>query len=449
MMPEDDAGSRPPARAEMLALSLPSFVFSGYELARKSYLPVLLAGAAGLDMAQTGLILTIVNGWSILVEVLFGMVCDLAPDPRRRRGFWVVAGIVLQMAGGLILWFLPPGRSALGWLLGLLPLASGWVLSNLAHGAWALERASGVLARGRIFGARAQAGMAGSILFAAALLWNRHGSRSADDFYIILLLTMIGSPLVHGWLIGRVAEVPATIPARLDWRNIITPFRVCIAAPADRRLAGLFLLVGAHMAVIGGSFLFIARDRLDLADWGTPGILAQALAAMVGTGIAPGLLRLVAPLRMLMLVFALNLGLALALPCLPVGQVLPFIAWSCGTGATMAVDFMLLRVVLGQRLDRDRQRDGDAPAAAFYAGFHLPFNLGAMIGTALLFRGMAATGHHGLGLPMLTGALAGLILLLALVCTLSLRQALLGERGAPASLPELNSRISEMIKTSV
>lgn len=449
MMPEDGAGSRPPARAEMLALSLPSFVFSGYELARKTYLPVLLAGAAGLDMAQTGLILTIVNGWSILVEVLFGMVCDLAPDPRRRRGFWVVAGIVLQMAGGLILWFLPPGRSALGWLLGLLPLASGWVLTNLAHGAWALERASGIVARGRIFGARAQAGMAGSILFAAALLWNRHGSQSADDFYVILWLTMIGSPLVHGWLIRRVAEVPAILPARLDWRNILKPFHVCIAAPADGWLAGLFLLVGAHMAVIGGSFLFIARYRLDLADWGTPGILAQALAAMVGTGIAPGLLRLVAPLRMLMLVFALNLGLALALPCLPVGQVLPFILWSCGTGATMAVDFMLLRVVLGQRLDRDRQRGGEAPAAAFYAGFHLPFNLGAMIGTALLFRGMAATGQSSMGLPVLTGALAGLILLLALGCTLSLRQALLGERGAPARRDKLNSRIYKKIETAI
>jgi hypothetical protein len=63
------------------------------------------------------------------------------------------------------------------WLLGLLPLASGWVLSNLAHGAWALEQASGVPARGRIFGGRAQAGMAGSILFAMVLLWSKHAVR--------------------------------------------------------------------------------------------------------------------------------------------------------------------------------------------------------------------------------------------------------------------------------
>jgi hypothetical protein len=35
---------------------------------------------------------------------------------------------------------------------------------------------------------------------------------------------------------------------------MLKPFRVCIASPADRWLAGLFLLVGAHMAVIGSSF---------------------------------------------------------------------------------------------------------------------------------------------------------------------------------------------------
>jgi hypothetical protein len=43
-MRQEDA---PPGRAELLALSLPSFVFSGYELARKSYLPVLLVEPPG------------------------------------------------------------------------------------------------------------------------------------------------------------------------------------------------------------------------------------------------------------------------------------------------------------------------------------------------------------------------------------------------------------------
>ncbi|WP_206244380.1 MFS transporter [Novosphingobium terrae] len=447
-----------PHRAELLALSLPSFVFSGYELARKSYLPVLLAGAAGLDLVQTGLILTIVHGWSILVEVLFGMICDMAPDPRWRRSFWVATGTVLQLLGGAVLWLAPPhGRSVFLWLLGLLPLASGWVLSNLAHGAWALEQASGVLARGRIFGARAQAGMAGSILFAMVLLWSKHtgiglAGGGLDDFYVILLLTLIGAPLVHGWLIWRVKERGGgqTSP-RLDWAGVVKPFQVCIASPADRRLASLFLLVGVHMAVIGGSFLFIARHRLALPDWGTPGILAQSLAAMVGTGIAPGLLKRMPPLRMLGVVFALNLVLALALPLLPVGQAAPLLAWSAGTGATMAVDFMLLRVVLGQRLDRDRQRNGDAPAAAFYAGFHLPLNIGVMLGTALLFRGMAWTGlnDHGFALTWLTCGLAALCLVSALGCVIALRQALRAEEGSHSASGELNIRISRNEKSFI
>jgi len=447
MTPQDAV----PGRAEMLALSLPSFVFSGYELARKTYLPVLLVGAAGLDMGRAGLILTIVGGWSILVEVLFGMICDLAPNPRRRRGFWVIAGTAVQWVGGLILWLGPPqGRSVLLWLAGLLPLASGWVLSNLAHGAWALERASGIVARGRIFGARAQAGMAGSVLFGMAVLWSGHGAKSADDFYVILLLTLVGAPLVHGWLIWRVKERAGAALPRFDCRGVLKPFRVCIASPADVWLAALFLLVGAHMAVIGSSFLFIARHRLALPDWGTPGIVMQALAAMVATGIAPGLLRHVPPLRMLAGVFAINLGLALALPWLPAGQVMPLMAWSVGSGATMAVDFMLLRVLLGQRLDRDRRRDGDAPAAAFYAGFHLPFNIGAMMGTALLFRGLAWTGlGGGAGLAWLTSALAGLFLVLAMGSVWSLRQALRAE-GTDHKVPaKLNNRIFIKIKSTI
>lgn len=450
------AEDRAPDGAEMLALSLPSFIFSGYELARKTYLPVLLVGAAGLGIGSAGLILTIVGGWSVVVEVLFGMVCDLAPHPRWRRSVWVAGGTALQGAGGAILWFAPlAGRSVLVWLLGLLPLASGWVMANLAHGAWALERVNGVIGRGRVFGARAQASMAGSIAFALALLWRDGGHRPIDgrldDFYLILALTLAGAPLVHGWLIWRVRERVGALPARLGWAGVLRPFRVCIASLANRWLAVLFFLVGGHMAVIGSSFLFIARDRMGLPEWGTPGVLMQALAALVSTGLAPGLLRRLSPLRLLACVFAINLALALALPWLPVGQVATFMAWSAGTGATMAVDFMLLRVVLGQRLDREVGSAGDAPAAAFYAGFHLPLNIGIMVGTALLFRGLALHGEGygagalahdgGTGLAWLTCGLATFFLLLALLCTFRLRQAAQSETKRQRQAAELNKCI--------
>lgn len=256
VMQEDQASSRVADHAEMLALSLPSFVFSGYELARKTYLPVLLVGAAGLNVAKAGLILTIVGGWGIVVEVLFGMVCDLAPDPHRRRSFWVMTGMALQGVGGLILWLMPQNRTVLGWLLGLLPWASGWVLSNLAHGAWALERSSGVPARGRIFGARAQAGMAGSILFAAALLWSRHDHHGMDDFHVLLWLTLAGSPLVHGWLIWRVKERPTMVPSKPDWRSALKPFRAGRSETPEK-----VALYRGHRSSLEGRVMFINTDE--------------------------------------------------------------------------------------------------------------------------------------------------------------------------------------------
>lgn len=433
-------------RGQLLALSLPSFVFTGYELARRTYLPVLLVGAARLDMAQAGLILTIVGTWSILVEVLFGMVCDLAPWPGRRRAFWVATGTVLQWIGGVILWLGPPtGRSVQMWLLGLLPLASGWVLSNLAHGAWALEQGEGIVARGQVFGARARAGMAGSIAFTLAILWSERQPVMPDAFHILLALTMLGAPLAHGWLIWRVAERAGPAMARLDLAAGLKPFLVCIASPADRLLAMLFLLTGAHMAVIGSSFLFITRQHLLLPDWGTAALLVQALAAIVGTGVAPGLLHRIAPLPMLGWVFAVNLGLALVLPALPVGQVVPLMLWSAGCGATMAVDFMLLRVLLGQRLDRDRMRDGDAPSAAFYAGFHLPFNMGAVLATALLFRALAWFG--GNSAVWLTSGLSAFALFPALGLVLMLHLALRREAHATADRKKLNIRIFKKEKS--
>jgi hypothetical protein len=77
----------------------------------------------------------------------------------------------------------------------------------------------------------------------------------------------------------------------------------------------------AHMAVIGSSFLFIARIASGPARVGHARH-SDAVAGRDGrTGIAPGLLRRMPPLRMLGVVFALNLMLALALPLLPVGLV--------------------------------------------------------------------------------------------------------------------------------
>jgi hypothetical protein len=190
----------------MLALSLPSFVFSGYELARKTYLPMLLVDGAGLGMGRGGLVLTITAGWIILVELLFGMVCDLSPDPRRRRGFWIVAGTLLQWVGGLILLLGPSqGHSVALWMTGLLPLASGWVLQS---GPWRMGVGTGQRHRraGPDLWRRAQAGMAGSILFGFVLLSSRHGAKIGNDFYALLVLTMVGAPLVHGLLIWRVPE---------------------------------------------------------------------------------------------------------------------------------------------------------------------------------------------------------------------------------------------------
>jgi Na+/melibiose symporter-like transporter len=450
-------------RFDLAALSLPTLVYAGFELGRKSFLPVLLMGAAGLGAARTGVILTIIGTWGIAVEVLFGMICDLAPDPARRRAFWVTVGTVLQMVAGLALWLMPAqGRSAGMWLVCLLTLTGGWVLSNLAHGAWALEWASGVAARARVFGTRAQFGVAGSILFALIVLLGQRflPGGGPDPFYLILGLTLLGAPLAHALMIWRVEErghAPVRVrarsareQARLSLANVLKPFQVCLASPADRVLALLFLLVGAHMGLLGGALLLVIRHRLGLAAWGATAILVQTMASGGGVAWAQGLLRQRSPLGIMAGVFAINLVLALWLPLLPPGRPVAMIAWVMASGATMAVDFTLLRVLLGDRLDREARRDGGAPAAAFYAGFHLPFNLGATLAVAMLFQGLVLAGvelddarravQAGRVLVWLTGGMAAMISALALLGALALQRILAREGEPGSSGGELNVR---------
>jgi hypothetical protein len=178
-------------RDQLLALSLPSFVFAGYELARKTWLPVLLVGAAHLGMAQAGLILTIVGAWSILVEVLFGMICDLAP-----------AGATACLLGGdrdgaamdRRRDAAPGSPQARRRGLAAGTAASGDGLGAVQSGAWGMGAGTGQW-RGRTgtgVRRRARAGMAGSIAFTLAILWSDRQGGMPDGFHILLILTLLG-----------------------------------------------------------------------------------------------------------------------------------------------------------------------------------------------------------------------------------------------------------------
>lgn len=133
--------------------------------------------------------------------------------------------------------------------------------------------------------------------------------------------------------------------------------------------------------------------RLRCQRWGPTGVLVQSICAALGIGAAIAVGARIPAVRTRHAVFWINLLLAIALIALPAGNPAALMLWTALFGLVSAVDFMALRVLLGERLDlAGRSGEANARAAAHYAGFHLPFNLCGALATGLLFAGYRLLG---------------------------------------------------------
>lgn len=384
---------KPPGRtltaAQRLALALPTFVFAGYDLARRSFLPMFLSNDLKLPIAAVGWLVALAGFAAIPAELLTGTFGDHGLSRWGRRSQWMVLGTLLIGAGGTGL--LLAGRAwsngAAGW--SIVALVIGWALCNVTHGAWALEVGADTEARSQIFGLRSLFGIAGGMAFAGLPLLPV--GMAGPPFRAILTAVVGGAVVTHLWLVARVPDA-APVRSRWRWARVGEPLRLLVRNRPNRQLAALFALNGAHTAITTAGYLYLVEFGFGLPAWGPTGVLVQALCAAIGIA---GALRWAAgwgAARLLRGVLWANLVLAVALPLLPAHRPWPLLVWSGIFGLFSAVDFMALRVLLGDRLDRYRDTAEDAAAAAaaaasHYAGFHLPFNLCAAAAGGLLLAG--------------------------------------------------------------
>ncbi|MFZ5796447.1 MAG: MFS transporter [Sphingomonas sp.] len=378
------------ARAQLLALSLPTFVFAGYDLTRHSFLAPYLSGELGLTIGVVGWLVTLANFASIPAEVLMGVLCDRGSARIGHRAPWMLGGTVAIVLAAAVL--LQATRSTgVGTIaLSLTGLVMGWAICNVTHGAWALEVSANAIERARVFGLRTLSGIAGGIGF--SLIGVAQTGYLRSPVAAMLVVIIVATPVTHGLLVALVPD-RQTKARPWRWRTMIDPLRIPYANAQNRRLAALFALNGAHTAITSTGYLYITGSGLGLRDWGPTGVLAQALCAALGIVAAIRLgRRLSAPVLLRITLWA-NLLMAAALIALPPHQPVPLMLWSVLFGLFSAIDFMALRVLLGGRLDADRGPDaGDARAAAYYAGFHLPFNLCGALATGVLFLGYKLLG---------------------------------------------------------
>jgi GPH family glycoside/pentoside/hexuronide:cation symporter len=378
----------PPARlsnADLAALSAPTVIFAGYELTHRILLPAFLTQHVGLGMGLVGVMLLVLRLLDIAFDTLVGGLSDTGVGGTLgRRRLWMLLGLPLALAGMAGAFSLQPGSSsadASGWLFLMMV---GWAAINSAHGAWALESATGVEQRSRVFVARGMAGVSGFLVFSA--LAAATGPDIDAQLLWMLGAILIGAPLTTVLLFLRVPETPS--PPRMTLqssiRAMLAPLYLGFTTGSRRWLSLLFGLVGAHAAIATGSYVFVVKDSLGVADAVGPGLVCQSLAMIVGMPILLHLLRRTGPRSILALIFAAELLISIGSLFLPSGQAIPAIAWAGLRGFVSGMEFAVLRALAGQEMDNETGADAHA-AGGFYAAFHLPYNLANALAIGALF----------------------------------------------------------------
>lgn len=368
---------------QLLALSAPTLAFAAFETAQRILLPSFLTDHVGIGVALAGGLLMSVRLLDILADAVCGTLSDLDFTPWiGRRRFWIATGFPLAMASTTYLFLADAGAAFVSLVFAYMLATLGWTMINASHGAWALEVATGLMPRSRVFAGRTIAGLLGfAVLTGALVLGSPDAEGRIETSLVVLWMAAPLSTLLLFTLAPH--KTQATKTTKLV--QLFPAWRASFASVRRRRLGLLFAMVGAHAAVTAGSYIYLVERGLSLAEWAMPALFAQALATAMGLVAATAFLERLGPRRLLCLIFAGNAVLALSILALPVGHAGAFLGWAALRGVISAVDFMVLRALAGKELDAEHARSGTAPAGVFYAAFHLPYNLAGAIATGLLF----------------------------------------------------------------
>lgn len=375
---------------QLVALSAPSVAFAAFELSHRVLLPAFLTDHVGLGVGLVGAILLSVRLIDIFSDAVFGSLSDtdILPGFSRRKS-WMALGMPIALIASLALFFAEPGWSATAIFILFTIAMTGWTMTNAAHGGWALEFASGIAARSRVFAARAIAAFVGAVSFTGLIAVLSPDSRSALLISAAFLFTT--GPLA---LIVLLRFVPDTSGNRRHSakENLFQVFLLCFETPRRRRLASLFALVGASSAIASGSFIYLVTYGLILPEWALAAFFIQSVAMAAGIVLGLRLQRRIGVKATLATVFTIDFILCASIVALPVGNPAWLVVWIVLRGLFSGIDFMLLRALAGEVLDQEFRETGRARAGAIYASFHMPLNLASALATGLLFWTYAQAG---------------------------------------------------------
>lgn len=174
----------------LLAYGSLSFPLAAAFITLQVIVPTHYAGAVGISLSTTGLVLVLARLWDMFTDPVVGYLSDRTPPAWGKRRFWVLLGGPVI---ALSTWFLfnPPPDASAGYLLvWTLAIYVAGTMAIVPMNAWGAELSPDYLERGRITSMRAFFGLAGTLvaLLVAALTTTADGNMSGSLRWLAMLV---------------------------------------------------------------------------------------------------------------------------------------------------------------------------------------------------------------------------------------------------------------------
>ena len=230
------------------------------------FIPRFYASDVGVSLALVGTIMIAARVFDVITDPLMGFLSDHTRSRFGRRRPWVVAATPVIMLSIYQLFLPPADAGATHMLIWSMLLSIGTTMMLIPYYAWGAELSTDYHERSRITGARAMAGVLGSLSAqlvpaAALILFGIGGSAAVLELVgttMLIVMPICVALTVWGTPEARV-EVRSTLPVveglKLMWRN--RPFKQLVLA---------FMIGSIGLNVTTPLYIFFVADVLNAED---------------------------------------------------------------------------------------------------------------------------------------------------------------------------------------
>jgi glycoside/pentoside/hexuronide:cation symporter, GPH family len=376
----------PLPRRLLAAYALPGVPIAAMGLPGIIYLPPYFAGELGLGLGAVGLVFLLVRVLDMPFDALFGALMDRWRSRMGRFRPWVLGGGVVLIVAISQIYFAQPGVTiywAFGWLF-LFYLAYSAIM--LGHMAWGAVLSPDYAERARVFGWWQAAQMLGlvGILTLPALVGQLTGRTDAEaGIHAMGWALMIALPLGLIPLLLFVREPERMAPAH---RIGIADFRRLARDPLVVRLMAVDLFVCLAPGVSGALFRFYFERVLGHTPVESSLLLlVYLLSGLLAAPLWVALARRTSKHVATAIAAVLYAGLHVLLFLLPPGGMMLTAGALAVAGLPYAAGTILLRAMLADVADVDRDRSGQDNTGLLYAVLTFTTKLGFAIPVGLTY----------------------------------------------------------------